>query len=79
MLGAILFVWQLPHFFSLAMMAKDDYERGGFAMLPVVDERGEITAQVILVTSPILVPLGLMPPRSGSAAPSGLWRSSWGS
>ena len=59
MLGAILFVWQLPHFFSLAMMYKDDYERGGFAMLPVVDERGEITAQVILVTSLILVPLGL--------------------
>ena len=59
MLGAILFVWQLPHFFSLAMMYRDDYERGGFAMLPVVDERGEITAQVILVTSLILVPLGL--------------------
>ena len=59
LLGAILFVWQLPHFFALAMMYRDDYERGGFAMLPVVDERGEITTQVILITSLILMPLGL--------------------
>ena len=59
LLGAILFVWQLPHFFALAMMYRADYERGGFAMLPVVDERGEVTAQVILITSLILMPLGL--------------------
>lgn len=59
LLGAILFVWQLPHFFALALMYRDDYARGGFAMLPVIDERGEITVQVILVTSLILIPLGL--------------------
>ena len=59
LLGAILFVWQLPHFFALAMMYRADYERGGFAMLPVVDERGEVTTQVILITSLILMPLGL--------------------
>jgi protoheme IX farnesyltransferase len=59
LLGLILFIWQLPHFFALAMMYRADYERGGFAMLPVVDERGEITAQVILITSLILIPLGL--------------------
>ena len=59
LLGALLFVWQLPHFFALAMIYRVDYERGGFAMLPVVDERGEITAQVILITSLILIPLGL--------------------
>lgn len=61
MLGAILFVWQLPHFFALALVYRDDYARGGFAMLPVVDKRGEVTVQVILVTSMILVPLGLAP------------------
>ena len=59
LLGALLFVWQLPHFFALALLYRDDYERGGFRMLPVVDGRGEITAQVILVTSLILVPVGL--------------------
>jgi protoheme IX farnesyltransferase len=59
LLGMLLFVWQLPHFFALAMMYREDYERGGFAMLPVVDDRGEITVQVILVTSLILIPVGL--------------------
>ncbi|MDG2030726.1 MAG: heme o synthase [Phycisphaerales bacterium] len=59
LLGALLFVWQLPHFFALALLYRDDYERGGFLMLPVVDRRGEITVQVILVTSLILVPVGL--------------------
>ena len=59
LLGTILFVWQLPHFFALALLYRDDYERGGFAMLPVVDNRGEITVQVILVTSLCLIPIGL--------------------
>ena len=59
LLGLILFIWQLPHFFALAVMYKVDYERGGFAMLPVKDTRGEVTVQVILTTSLMLLPLGL--------------------
>jgi len=59
LLGLILFIWQLPHFFALAVMYKTDYERGGFAMLPVKDQRGEVTVQVILTTSLMLLPLGL--------------------
>lgn len=59
LLGLILFIWQLPHFFALAVMYKVDYERGGFMMLPVKDQRGEVTVQVILTTSLMLIPLGL--------------------
>jgi len=59
LLGTLLFIWQLPHFFALAVLYRDDYERGGFRMLPVVDLRGEITVQVILVTSLILIPIGM--------------------
>ena len=58
LLGLILFIWQLPHFFALAVMYKVDYERGGFMMLPVKDQRGEVTVQVILTTSLMLIPLG---------------------
>lgn len=36
----ILFFWQHPHFYSIAWMYKDDYERGGFQMLPSVDPTG---------------------------------------
>ncbi|MBL9150245.1 MAG: protoheme IX farnesyltransferase [Phycisphaerae bacterium] len=58
-LGAILFVWQLPHFFALAWMYREDYRRGGMFMLPVVDPHGEVTARTIVITSVMLAPLGL--------------------
>jgi protoheme IX farnesyltransferase len=38
-LFAILFVWQLPHFYSIAFLHRDDYARGGMVMLPVIDRR----------------------------------------
>ena len=36
-LGAILFLWQFPHFYSIAWMYKEDYARAGIRMLPVVE------------------------------------------
>lgn len=59
-LGAILFVWQIPHFFALAWLYREDYQRGGFAMLPVLDRDGRITTQVVVLTSLLLIPLGLL-------------------
>jgi protoheme IX farnesyltransferase len=35
-LFAIIFIWTPPHFWALALMIKDDYERAGLPMLPVV-------------------------------------------
>lgn len=57
-LGAILFVWQIPHFLSLAWMYRDDYARGGYAMLPIVEPHGRLTFRVALVYSLALLPLG---------------------
>ena len=39
LLAAIIFLWTPAHFYNLALAYKDDYERGGFPMMPVV--RGE--------------------------------------
>jgi protoheme IX farnesyltransferase len=58
-LGAILFVWQIPHFLALAWLYRIDYERGGFRMLPVLDRSGSLTSQVALVYTVALVPIGL--------------------
>lgn len=66
-LGAILFIWQLPHFLALAWMYREDYARGGFMMLPQVDPNGRITAQVIVVTSLLLLPLGIVSTMIGIA------------
>jgi protoheme IX farnesyltransferase len=85
-LGALLFVWQIPHSFALAWMYREDYARGGFAMLPVVDRAGWLTGQVVVLTSLSLVPLALAATLAGLtgwvyAAGSvvlGLWILSFG-
>lgn len=59
-LAGILFIWQLPHFLALAWMYRDDYERGGFRMLPIIDKNGELTARMSVITSLCLVPLTLL-------------------
>ena len=43
-LFAILAFWQLPHFFAIAWMYRDEYARAGFVMLPNVDADGSRTA-----------------------------------
>jgi protoheme IX farnesyltransferase len=58
-LGALLFVWQIPHSFALAWLYREDYARGGFVMLPVVDRSGRLTGQVVVLTSLTLLPLAL--------------------
>ena len=33
-LFAIQFIWQFPHFWAIAWVCNDDYEKAGFMMLP---------------------------------------------
>ncbi|KAB2650383.1 MAG: protoheme IX farnesyltransferase [Verrucomicrobia bacterium] len=44
-LFAILAFWQMPHFFAIAWMYRDEYAKAGFKMLPSVDPGGSRTAQ----------------------------------
>ncbi len=44
-LFAILAFWQMPHFFSIAWIYRDDYAKAGFKMLPVIDPDGCRTGQ----------------------------------
>src|SRR5262245_16926481 len=57
----ILFVWQFPHFDSIAWMYREDYARGGIRMLPVIDPDGESTARRVLWCSLLLIPFSLVP------------------
>jgi heme o synthase len=66
-LFAILFVWQFPHFFSIAWLYREDYAKGGVKMLPVVEEDGRSTARRILIYSIALIPISLLPSFMGMA------------
>jgi len=66
-LFAILFVWQFPHFFSIAWLYREDYARGGVRMLPVVEQDGRSTARRILAYSVVLIPISLVPSFMGMA------------
>jgi protoheme IX farnesyltransferase len=66
-LFAILFVWQFPHFFSIAWLYREDYASGGVKMLPVVEEDGRSTARRILIYSVALIPISLLPSFMGMA------------
>jgi protoheme IX farnesyltransferase len=60
-LFAILLIWQFPHFYAIAWMYREDYERAGIRMLPVVEPDGESTARRILMYSLILIPISMVP------------------
>jgi len=57
----ILFVWQMPHFLSIAILYRDDYTRGGFCMLPVLDKNLSATSRQIVIYSLALIPVTLFP------------------
>jgi len=60
-LFAILFVWQFPHFLSIAWLYREDYAKGGVKMLPVIEEDGRSTARRILAYSIVLIPVSILP------------------
>lgn len=63
-LAVVLFLWTPPHFWSLAIVYRDDYAGAGVPMLPVVvgDAR---CARIILGSAVVLVASTLMPAFNG--------------
>lgn len=72
-LYAILFLWQFPHFLSIAWMYREDYARGQFRMLPVLDPTGSATGRQIALYSAALLPVGLAPAVLGIAGNHYFW------
>jgi len=66
-LAAILFVWQLPHFFAIAWIYRDDYARGGYRMLSTADPAGALTRVQVAMLALLLVPVSLLPATQGIA------------
>jgi protoheme IX farnesyltransferase len=64
-LFTIVFLWQFPHFYSIAWLYREDYDRAGIRMLPVVFSDGRATAREILLYSLALIPISMMPATIG--------------
>lgn len=60
-LFAILTVWQLPHFYAIAWIYRDEYAKAGFQMLPNVDPDGSRTAQHAVSHTVALLLISLCP------------------
>ena len=58
-LFSILFLWQHPHFYAIALMCKEDYKKAGFQMLPVVEKESNRTNRQILWHAFLLIPVSL--------------------
>jgi len=60
-LFAILAFWQLPHFFAIAWLYREDYARAGFKMLPEVDPTGQRTGQQAVSHTLALLAVSVFP------------------
>lgn len=60
-LYAIQFIWQFPHFWSIAWIMHDDYLKAGFRMLPSKGGRNRSSAFQTLAYTGCLVPMAFMP------------------
>src|SRR5881396_3402572 len=56
-LFAILFLWQMPHFFAISWIFTEDYARGGFSM----HVSGERTGRQIIFFCCALIPVSVLP------------------
>lgn len=56
----IQFVWQFPHFWSIAWVLDDDYKKAGFRLLPS-KKRDKVSAVMVFLSALILIPVSMMP------------------
>ncbi len=60
-LFGILFLWQFPHFLSIALLYRRDYRLAGFKMLPVMDNGVHRTHLHIVATCIALLFISILP------------------
>lgn len=64
---AIQFIWQFPHFWSLAWVLDDDYKKAGMYLMPSSEGRSKSSAFQIMLYTLILIPVSLLPLKFGMA------------
>jgi heme o synthase len=67
-LFTIVFLWQMPHFFAIAWMCREDYSRAGFRMISSDDSSGERSASQSVFFCILLLVLAGLPAFVGIAS-----------
>jgi heme o synthase len=65
--AVLVFLWTPPHFWSLALLLKDDYARAGLPMLPRMNDLA-FSGKVVVVSAALLVPAALLIGATGALA-----------
>ncbi len=61
LLFAMQFMWQFPHYWAIAWVLHDDYQRAGYHMLPSRGGRDGYTAMLIVLYTLFVIPVGALP------------------
>ena len=64
-LFGIQFIWQFPHFWAIAWVSHEDYQKAGFKLLPSAGKKDLGTAIQIMIYTLFLLPMGLLPAKFG--------------
>jgi protoheme IX farnesyltransferase len=59
-LFAIVFLWQFPHFMSIAWMYREDYARAGYLVLPSGQNTNRFVIWQTVMPAVVLLPVGLI-------------------
>lgn len=65
-LFALLFFWQLPHFYALSWMYRTDYRAGGVVLRSISDETGSMLAWQMILTSVLTLAAAVVPTLLGA-------------
>ena len=57
----VQFFWQFPHFWAIAWVMDEDYEKGGFSLLPMRSRKSKQSAALIVLYTLFMVPVGVLP------------------
>jgi protoheme IX farnesyltransferase len=68
-LYAMLFLWQFPHFMSIAWIYREDYARAGYLVLPAGARKGQFVALGSVLPPLLLLPVSIAPALLGRAGP----------
>jgi heme o synthase len=63
----IVFLWQLPHFYAIGWMYRDEYARAGLPVLSVIDYSGRRTGRQAVACISLLIIATLLPSCLGMA------------